>query len=89
MRHISEGTETVLDAAVHLQMHITALNHRSMSIRLPLLLSLLATVLAAEDPHASHDHGGEAGWEWAGIFATPEDFYLWTAQSQGGALHAS
>ena len=53
-----------------------------MSIRLPLLLSLLATVLASEDPHAGHDHGGEAGWEWAGIFATPEDVYLWTAQSK-------
>ena len=63
------------------QMPITAVNHRSMSIRLPLLLSLLATALAAEDPHAGHDHGGEGGWEWAGIFATPEDVYLWTAQS--------
>ena len=48
----------------------------AMSLRLPHLLSLLATVLAAEDPHASHDHGGGGGWEWAGIFATPEDFYL-------------
>ena len=64
------------------QVPSTALNRRSMSIRLPLLLSLLATVLASEDPHAGHDHGGEAGWEWAGIFATPEDVYLWTAQSK-------
>jgi hypothetical protein len=51
-----------------------------MPVRVPLLFSLLAAVLAAED-HTGHNHGSmEDGYEWAGIFATPEDFYLWTAQ---------
>ena len=52
-----------------------------MMLRMPLLLSLLAAALAAEDAHAGHDHGEGGEFEWAGIFSVPEDFYLWTAQS--------
>ena len=52
-----------------------------MMLRMPLLLSLLAAALAAEDAHAGHDHGEGGAFEWAGIFSAPEDFYLWTAQS--------
>ena len=53
-----------------------------MSLRVPLFLTLLAAALAAEDAHAGHDHGGDGGFEWAGIFPSPEKFYLWTAQSK-------
>jgi len=57
----------------------------------PLLLSLIAVALAEEDEHAGHNHG-EAGeekpYEWAGIFPTPEDYYLWTAQSAEGGSYA-
>ena len=53
-----------------------------MSLRVPLFLTLLAAALAAEDAHAGHDHGGDGGFEWAGIFPSPDKFYLWTAQSK-------
>ena len=53
-----------------------------MSYRMSFFLSLLAAALAEEDAHAGHDHGGDGGFEWAGIFPSPEEFYLWTAQSK-------
>jgi len=39
--------------------------------------SLLASSAASE---AGHVHGAGADFEWAGIFAVPENGYLWTAQ---------
>lgn len=44
------------------------------------LLCNLSACMGAEDPHAGHDHGGGKAFEWAGIFETPEDVYMWTAQ---------
>jgi hypothetical protein len=42
---------------------------------------------AAGDDHDDHDHDGEASgsttYEWAGLFAVPEDIYTWTAQKTG------
>ena len=55
-----------------------------MMIRRTALLALVGVALAADD-HSDHDHGTEASdtgaLKWAGIFPTPEAFYLWTAQS--------
>jgi len=36
--------------------------------------------VSAEENHTGHAHGAGADFEWAGIFAVPEDTYLWTAQ---------
>lgn len=50
----------------------------------------IATVLCAEDDHDHdhhhHDHGEDSpeGFEWAGVFSTPEESYMWTAQKAGG-----
>lgn len=54
-------------------------------------MALVGVALAADD-HSDHDHGAEASdtgaFEWAGIFPTPEAFYLWTAQSNDEGEYA-
>eukprot|EP00929_Paragymnodinium_shiwhaense_P103986 TRINITY_DN6790_c0_g1_i1.p1 TRINITY_DN6790_c0_g1~~TRINITY_DN6790_c0_g1_i1.p1 ORF type:complete len:487 (-),score=130.69 TRINITY_DN6790_c0_g1_i1:376-1836(-) len=67
-----------------------------MATRLLIFMALLAHSSAEEDDHAGHDHdnhdhhdhhdhGAHAGpFEWAGIFKTPDDTYIWTAQKVEG-----
>ena len=48
----------------------------------------LLLIFAAGSDHDGHDHGhdhghdqgGDVPFEWAGVFSTPEDIYMWTAQ---------
>lgn len=47
------------------------------------LVASLFTVAAGSGDH-DHDSGTEP-FEWAGIFATPEDSYTWVAQKVGGS----
>ena len=66
----------------------------AIAFRLATLGGLLGLAVAAGDDHDGHDHDGhdheahgesEMGFEWAGIFATPESHYMWTAQKVNGA----
>jgi len=52
-----------------------------MSMRHLLLVLLPALVIGSGDDHDDHDdHAGTDEFEWAGIFPTPENYYMWTAQ---------
>ena len=61
----------------------------AIALRLATLGSLLGLAVAAGHDHDGHDHEAhgesEMGFEWAGIFATPESIYMWTAQKVNGA----
>ena len=66
----------------------------AMPMRLASLGSLIGLAVAAGHDHDGHDHDAhdheahgesEMGFEWAGIFATPESNYMWTAQKVNGA----
>jgi zinc transporter ZupT len=46
---------------------------------LVLVVHLVPAASSADD-HAGHGHGGADKFEWAGVFATPESSYMWTAQ---------
>jgi len=43
-------------------------------------LLILAIQMVPAMSAGGHGHGGEGAFEWAGIFETPENTYLWTAQ---------
>jgi len=51
-------------------------------------LLILAIQLVPAASEGGHAHGAGAAFEWAGIFATPESTYLWTAQKTkiGGTM---
>ncbi|CAE7504943.1 nipblb [Symbiodinium pilosum] len=53
---------------------------------LTILYSFRCAVAANDEDHDhAHDHGEHgSGFEWAGIFETPEANYLWTAQKVNG-----
>jgi len=55
---------------------------------LVLAIQVLPAMSAGDD---AHGHGGDDAFEWAGIFETPEDTYLWTAQktkTDSGMMYA-
>ena len=56
---------------------------------LPLARWHARSLLSSHDSHAGHDHGGNAPYEWAGLFETPQNKYVWTSQktkSSDGSL---
>lgn len=51
------------------------------------VVALQMLLVASESGHA---HGEEDAFEWAGVFETPENVYLWTAQKvQGNGAHVA
>ena len=43
-----------------------------MFIKTLLLLTAVTATYAAPHEHSGHDHGGDAAWEWSGIFTMPD-----------------
>ena len=60
--------------------------HRTATIALLLLCLTGCLASGDDDGHEGHDHGGGGGaFEWSGIFDTPNDKYIWSAQAVEGA----